>query len=88
MTKEQHEKLIEEVTHTVRVVVNGKIDTIDKKLGDYIKKDESWKVTVEAFMTSMTPVRDGLHTVQSLNKFFKWLGLPALGAFLFYWFTK
>lgn len=88
MTKEQHEKLVEEVTKTVRVVVNGKIDTIDKKLDAYIVSDVSWKNTVEAFMQGMTPVKDGLHTVQSINKFFKWLGLPALGAFLFYWFTK
>ncbi len=88
MTKEQHEKLIEEVTHTVRVVVNGKIDSINTKLDVYIKKDLDWKDTVETFMTGMAPVKDGLHTIQSLNKFLKWLGLPALGALLFYWFTK
>lgn len=88
MTQEQHEKLVEEVTKTVRVVVNGKIDSINTKLDAYIEKDLDWKDTVETFMTGMTPVKDGLHTIQSLNKFFKWLGLPALGALLSYWFTK
>ena len=88
MTPEQHDKLIQEVTNTVRVVVNGKIDAIDKKLDAYIVGDMKWKETVDEFMVELTPVKDGVHAVQSINKFFKWIGLSSIGAVVLYWFTK
>lgn len=88
MTPEQHQKLIQEVTDTVRVVVNGKIDRIDKKLDEYIDGDMHWKTTVDSYMTEMMPLKDGVHAIQTLNRFVKWLGLPALGALVVYWYTK
>jgi len=39
-------------------------------------------------MVEMLPLKDGIHTLQSLNKFFKWLGLPAIGAIIAYWYIK
>lgn len=88
MTKEQLEELKTEVASTVRVVVNGKIDAIDKKFDAYVMQDMQWKETVDEFMVELTPVKDGVHAVQSINKFFKWIGLSSIGAVILYWFAK
>ena len=82
MTEDQKKELIQEVTNTVRVVVNGKVDDMHKKLDSYISEDLKWKGEVNTFMEELLPVRDGLITVQLINKFVKWLGLPAIGAFI------
>ena len=82
MTEDQKNELIQEVTNTVRVVVNGKVDAMHNKLDSYIDKDSEWKEKVNTFMEELLPVRDGLITVQLINKFVKWLGLPAIGAFI------
>ena len=88
MTPTQLEELKTELTSTVRVVVNGKIDCINKKLDEYIVEDSKWKVTVDEYMTEMLPVKDGVKVIQLLNKFAKWAGLPALGAIVAYWIIK
>lgn len=88
MTPEQLQEIKKEITDTVRVVVNGKIDAMNTKFDVYIDDDMRWKSTVDEYMKEMAPVKDGLRTIQSLNKFAKWVGLPALGAIVVYWFTK
>lgn len=88
MTEDQLQELKDAITATIQEKVNGKIDRIDKKIDEYIVGDLEWKKGVDTFITELTPVKDGLHVAQSLNKFFKWLGLPALGALLFYFLTK
>lgn len=54
MTPEQLEQFKDEmkahVSDTIRVVVNGKIDNISQKLGDYVKADEEWKQRAEPFV--------------------------------------
>lgn len=50
--------------------------------------DFKWKGSVNVFMEEMSPVKDGLHTFQSINKFIKWLGFPAIGAFIAWLFMK
>lgn len=37
--------------------------------------EERWKLT-ETFIKEMMPARDGLMTVQSIMRFFKWIGIP------------
>lgn len=73
---------------TVEKVVNGKIklvqDTLDKHI---ITSNEHWLAT-QTFMQNLKPVSDGLFTLQSLNKFVKWLSFPSLIAFLAWLFNK
>lgn len=88
MTKEQHEELIREVTNTVRVVVNGKIDSLDKKIDTYVSGDLKWKETVDTFMGELMPIKEGMRALQYINKFFKWVGFPAVGVTVFYWMFK
>jgi hypothetical protein len=49
---------------TVRVVVNGNIRRVEQKLDSHIQ--------------NMEPLLDALRVVQSMQKFFKWLGLPLI----------
>lgn len=88
MTPEQLKEIKEEITTTVRTVVNGKIDKMNEKFDVYIDDDMRWKGTVDEYMKEMSPVKDGLRTIQSLNKFAKWVGLPAVGALVAYFLTK
>jgi hypothetical protein len=95
VTSEQLEELKREVASTVRVVVNGKIDDLSKKVeyNNRITEGVVQQVSglgsdLKAFKLEMLPVQEGLHTIQSLNRFVKWLGLPALGALIAYWFMK
>lgn len=55
--------------------VNGKIDKIDKKLDGHIEQSTQ-------FMADMKPLKDALATAQNLNRFFKWLGIPSIVAFV------
>jgi hypothetical protein len=55
---------------------------------EYIIADTKFKEDVIAYMTEMLPVKEGLHWVQTLNKFAKWAGLPAIGAMAAYWLVK
>lgn len=61
---------------------------VTDKLDKYIEADIKWKVGVDGYMTEMLPVKDGVHAIQTLNKFAKWAGLPAIGAAVAYWFVK
>jgi hypothetical protein len=88
MSPEQHKELIQEVTNTVRVVVNGKIDAINNKLDTHMARaQEHWEVS-QTFMKELQPVREGLFTLTSLNKFLKWIGLPLVGVFIYEWLIK
>jgi len=68
--------------------VNGHIRDMNQKLDDHMKLAcVHWK-TSNAFMERMAPVDQGVTWLKTTNSFLKWLGLPALGAFLYYWFYK
>lgn len=41
------EEIKEHLEEVVKQTVNGKIDAIQKRLDDYIKADEAWKVRAE-----------------------------------------
>ena len=58
------------------------------KFDKYIEADMKWKEGVDGYMTEMLPVKDGVHAIQTLNKFAKWAGLPAIGAAAAYWLVK
>lgn len=92
MTKDQIQQLKKEIViateAAVKTTVNGKLDRMNAKFDSYVEDDLKWKGTVVTFMTEMTPVKDGLRTVQSINKFIKWLGFPAIGAVVAYWIMK
>ena len=55
---------------------------------EYASSDAKWKEGVDGYMTEMLPVKDGVHAIQTLNKFAKWIGFPAIGAMLAYWVMK
>jgi hypothetical protein len=85
---------IKKIQETIKKTVNGKIDHQHKileaqnevlhsltiKLDEHIISAHSHWETSERFMKDLLPVHDGLISIQSLNKFIKWLGLPAIGA--------
>ena len=88
MKPEQLEAIRQEITTTIKLVVNGKIDRITEKLDNHMDSAQSHWEKSNSFMTEMVPLQDALHTVQSLNKFIKWLGIPSLLAFITYLFVK
>lgn len=88
MTKEQLDEIKDAITITIQEKVNGKIDRMNTKLDVYISDDMRWKESVDTYMTDMRPVKDGVHAIQTMNRFVKWLGLPALGAMMAYWIAK
>lgn len=55
---------------------------------EYVIADKKWKEGVDGYMTEMLPVKDGVRAIQTLNKFAKWAGLPAIGAAAAYWLVK
>lgn len=88
MKPEQLQELKDAITITIQEKVNGKIDRMNTKLDVYISDDMRWKDGVDIYMTEMRPVKDGVHAIQTMNRFVKWLGLPALGALVAYWIAK
>lgn len=76
MNSEDKQDIIDAVAKTVRIVVNGKIDKINDKLDQHMESSNlHWQKTV-SHMDEMAPLLDALRLVQSLQKFFKWIGLP------------
>ncbi len=92
MTPEQFQLFLksnEEATaRAIEKHVNGKIRFLDEKFSVHMKKAETHWEKSNKFMEELKPARDGIMTMQSLNRFFKWLGLPALGATVAYWILK
>ena len=86
---------------TIQIIVNGKIDKIQKTLDEnaerqtqdrlmltnHIKWEEEYHNRINQFMDEMLPIKDGLHTVQKINTFLKWVGIPSLIALLL-WFKE
>lgn len=64
------------------------VSGIGSDLKDFKMGDSKWKENVDLFISEMSPVKSGLHTVQSMNTFIKWLGFPAIGSVLTYWLLK
>lgn len=71
------------IEDVIRTTVNGKIDGVSKKLGDYVTADELWKLRAE-------PVVRAFENTSWLFKVFLWvlkfLGLlgVAAGALVFF----
>jgi hypothetical protein len=86
--KKLKDELVEATEQVVKLTVNGKIDKISTRLEEYINEDSEWKGDVEEYMGEMRPLKEGIHAIQTINKFIKWLGLPALGAIVAYWVIK
>lgn len=92
MTPEQFKLFVESnervTAQAIDKYVNGKIDSMTRKLDAHVvSSNQHWEVS-NKFMKELMPVRDGLLTIQNINKVVKWLGLPAFGAILAYWFVK
>lgn len=88
MTPEQLETFIKanekSTAEAIERTVNGKIRVIGEKLDNHIVASrEHWEKSTK-FMEELQPVREGLSTLQMLNKFFKWVGLPSV-AVIVYW---
>jgi len=79
MTPEQFDEFIkaneESTARAIEKTVNGKIRVIKDMMEHHITEFQEFK-------SEMMPIREGIHTVQTLNKFIKWLGFPAIGAFI------
>lgn len=88
LSDRQLKELKDSINATIQEKVNGKIDRINETFQVYIDDDMRWKKTVDTFMVELLPVKEGLIMAQTLNKFLKWIGLPAIGALIFYWFSK
>jgi hypothetical protein len=77
------------VPPTVERFVNGKIDKIDKrietlagKFDDHVVEYREGKEITHKFMEEMLPIREGVHTMQGLIKFLRWIGIPSFVAFI------
>ena len=66
MTPEQLAQLEKSVKETIEKTVNGKIANIDRKLDEYIQRDEDWKSTVQ-------PVVDAYMTANRIGSFVQWI---------------
>lgn len=99
MTPEQFQQFLiqneKSTGEAVEKFVNGKIRAVDAKVEEiknwtvhHAEGERAFQRRVEDYMVEMLPVKDGIHTIQSINKFLKWLGLPALGALVAYFITK
>ena len=73
------------VPPTVERVVNGKINKVQKTIDDHIAWEEENHLKMQSFMEALMPVKEGVQTIQTINKFLKWVGIPSLIAAL-YWF--
>lgn len=62
MTSDDLHEIKQAVREEIRIVVNGKIDALSKKLDDHI--------------VLMAPVKDALNWVNTTQKFIKWTGVP------------
>ena len=76
------------VPPTVERVVNGKILKVQETLDTHIEATNAYWEKTKEFMDRLQPVSDGLFTLNSISKFLKWLGLPALGVALTAWFMS
>jgi hypothetical protein len=88
LTDKQIHELKSFLNEVIQEKVNGKIDKINETFQVYIDDDMRWKKTVDTALGELLPVREGLIMAQTLNKFLKWIGLPTIGALLFYWLSK
>jgi len=102
MNKKELSEIKEELTKTLRVIVNGKIDnqhrilegqnavlaTITKSLSEHMDASQAHWIKSNLFMEELLPVRDALLTIRNVNKFIKWLGIPSLVAFITWMFVK
>ncbi len=99
MTPEQFQQfLIQNERSTGEAIekfVNGKIRAVDAKVEEikdwtinHAEGERAFQRRVEDYMVEMLPVKDGVHTIQSINKFLRWLGLPALGALIAWLYIK
>lgn len=99
MTPEQFQQFLiqneKSTGEAIEKFVNGKIRAVDVKIEEikdwtvnHAEGERAFQMRVEEYMVEMLPLKDGIHTLQSLNKFFKWLGLPAIGAIIAYWYIK
>lgn len=68
--------------------VDAKIDEQNTKFNKHVATTEQYRTDMYAFMERMEPVEQGLVTFQNLVKFFKFLGLPAIGVFLLWLYQK
>jgi hypothetical protein len=76
--------------HEIQLILE-RLEGFELKLDEHIKNSgEHWEIT-RTFIEEMTPGRDGIRVLKGLNAFFKWLGLPTLGALVagfVYWLFK
>ena len=82
MSPEQHEKLIHEVTNTVRVVVNGKITVLQESLDEHRERSQEHWVKMNGHIQQMEPVIEALHFFNSGRRFAIWLK-PLVPTFIF-----
>lgn len=88
-------RIEETVKVSIEKYVNGHIRDIDAKLEamksaqvKHVETTDAYRTEVYAFMSRMEPYDKGLITVNNLRGFGRWLGYPALGAFLLWVIQK
>lgn len=81
------EGLESSIPPVVERVVNGRIVKLQGTLEQHMETSQQHYAETKARLDELQPVAEGVSTIKSLNKFFKWVGLPAFGAFI-YWLFK
>lgn len=83
MSPTQLEEIKTELTSTIRVVVNGKINNLQATLDDHIQGELAYKQAVLDHIQTMQPVIEALGTVQSGRKFLLWVApLAVIGSII------
>lgn len=68
MNHEQFEQLAQDLTErvhqTIKVEVNGKVETLSMELKEYIKKDELWKEKDQTWKDNAQPAIDAFVNIR------------------------
>lgn len=99
MTPEQFQQFLiqneKSTGEAIEKFVNGKIRAVDAKVEEikdwtihHAEGERAFQRRVEDYMVEMLPVKDGVHAVQSINRFLKWFGMTGIGAYLTYYLFK
>jgi hypothetical protein len=68
MNFEHQQEIIKAVRETIKETVNGKIDRMDKKIDEYIIKDNEYKASTDEWRKSVTPSIEIMKSMESFSK--------------------
>ena len=68
MNTEHQQEILKAVREAVKETVNGKIDRMDRKIDEYIIKDNEYKASTDEWRKSVTPSIEIMKSMESFSK--------------------